>query len=483
MSFNSYTKARYQYTNRQYSLVHWFLVLAVLVVSCCHCSSARIPRNNKFRRWTKDAKLPTFCRRRGISINSRSLLTARGGDSSMYRWSGTDDCSPSGDTISYVSNKKNEVTPSKQKQSTTTSSSGTEQSPFEYIPITALNDYGQSTQLKNAMESASRFGTPVLACICCQDNEDDNEEDSADQSKEDRVENTIVVCSLQRPRPGVIATSSSTCSSSITTKTSSSKSASIHSSIQGMVRILSTRDDVHPNSIPYDSSIDIPKHTLHTAIVTTGIQSDANFLLTQLQMHISKYWFRYDTIPSTSSSDGTSSSVSSPSSTVTKMVRDVLLDCLGYDWSNEVNSGKVSGGIGSAAPSYNEQDDDDSDRPRRAGRPLGVCAFLLGLDSSTEFPYLTVIKANGSSQQYVAHAMGRGSALGNDLLSQQWRRGMTCSEAKDMMISVLRDIAKEQGWIVDDDDDDGSTEGRDSNWVVSCETVSPSGIDLEHLEL
>ena len=398
----------------------------------------------------------------------------------MHKSSSVDDWSVSyGDTISYGNNKKNEVTPSKQKQSTTTSSSTTEQSPFEYIPITALNDYGQSTQLKNAMESASRFGTPVLACICCKD----NAENSTDQSKEDRSENTIVVCSLQRPRPGVIATSPPTCSSSITTKTSSSSKSSIHSSIQRMVRILSTRDDVHPNSIPYDSSIDIPKHTLHTAIVTTGIQSDANFLLTQLQMHISKYWFRYDTIPSTSSSDGISSSLSSPSSTVTKMVRDVLLDCLGYDWSNEVNSAKVSGGIGSAAPSYNEQEDDEDDRPQRAGRPLGVCTFLLGLDSSTEFPYLTVIKANGSSQQYVAQAMGRGSDLGNDLLSQKWRRGMTCKEAKEMMISVLKDIAKEQGWIIDDDDDDGSTEGRDGEWVVSCETVSSSGIDIEHKKL
>ena len=291
MSFNSYTKARCRYSNRQYSSVHCFLVLAVLVLSCCHRSSAKIPYSNKFRRWTKNAKLPTFYTHKGISINSRSLLTLRGGDSSIHRRSGADDWSVGyGDTISYGSTKKNEVT-NKQKQTATTSTSNTEQSPFEYIPITALNDYGQSTQLKNAMESASRFGTPVLACICCQDNE--NEVDNTDQSKEDRIDNTIVVCSLQRPRPGVIATSPPICSSSITTKTSSSSKSSIHSSIQGMVRILSTRDDIHPNSIPYDSSIDIPKHTLHTAIVTTGIQSDANFLLTQLQMHISKYWFRY----------------------------------------------------------------------------------------------------------------------------------------------------------------------------------------------
>ena len=339
------------------------------------------------------------------------------------------------------------IPPSKEQNVESAAAKTNEQSPFEYIPITALNDYGQSTQLRNAMESASRFGTPVLACICCHD---DNKNDAKNQINGEKFENAIVVCSLQRQRPGVISPSPSTSSVSITTATNkSSTTSSIHSSIQGMVRLLASRDDIHPNSskscIADDNDDDIPKHSLHTAIVTTGIQSDANFLLTQLQTHISKYWFRYDTLPSTSSS-------------VTKMVRDVLLDCLGYDWSNEVGSGNISGGIGSAAPSYNngqdDNDDDNNSPPTRAGRPLGVCTFLLGLDSTatatTSHPYLTVVKANGASQQYVAHAMGVGSALGNDILSQQWKRGMSRNEAVGMMKNVLKDIAKERGWWTSD---------------------------------
>ena len=50
-------------------------------------------------------------------------------------------------------------------------------SPFESVPMTALDDYGQLVQLWHAMESASRLGTPVLACMCCA-NDDDNEDES-----------------------------------------------------------------------------------------------------------------------------------------------------------------------------------------------------------------------------------------------------------------------------------------------------------------
>ena len=439
-------------------------------------------------RWTK--MMISLYINEGNNGRRKSHLELRGGDggngsSEHHTYSGHES------QHSYATTNRGgkaslSIPPSKE-QNVESAAKSNEQSPFEYIPITALNEYGQSTQLRNAMESASRFGTPVLACICCHDDKNDAKNQSGE-----KVENAIVVCSLQRQRPGVISPSPSTNSVlSITTSTNKSSTSSRHSSIQGMVRLLAARDDIHPNSsksciADNDDDDDIPKHTLHTAIVTTGIQSDANFLITQLQTHISRYWFRYDTLPSTSSSDTLSSS---SSSTVTKMVRDVLLDCLGYDWSNEVGSGKISGGIGSAAPSYNtgqddNDDDDNNSPPTRAGRPLGICTFLLGLDSTaTTHPYLTVVKANGASQQYVAHAMGVGSALGNDCLSQQWKRGMNRNEAVGMMKNVLKDIAKEHGWWTSDDDDDDDvvvgSDAAESGLTVVCETVTSSGIDIE----
>ena len=349
-----------------------------------------------------------------------------------------------------------------------TAANPNQQSPFEYIPITALDDYGSSTQLRHAMESANKFGTPVLACICCHNGDDDD-------NNNEGVENAIVVCSLQRPRPGVISPSPST--SSVVSISSTSKS---HPSIQGMVRPLATRDDINNPTSSSDDN-DIPKHALHTAIVTTGIQSDANFLLNQLQTHISKYWFRYDTLPSPSSGGATTQQL-----TVVKMVRDILLDCLGYDWTMEVNSGQISGGIGSAAPSYDEgEDGDENGGSSRAGRPKGVCTFLLGLDSSTKthLPSLTVVKANGASQQYVAHAMGVGSQLANDRLSQKWRRRMRQTEAKDMMKEILKEVAMEKGWLTDGGDD-GTTEGKKgSGLTVACEIVTSRGIEIEYIPL
>ena len=350
------------------------------------------------------------------------------------------------------------------------SSSNEPSSPFEYIPITALDNYGQSTQLRHAMESATRFGTPVLACICRIDSENKEEE-------KEGIENAIVVCSLQRPRPGVISSSPTIRSSSSSNISSSNNKSIIHPSIQGMVKPVATRDDIQTTPRTHHLK-DIPNHAIHTAIVTTGISSDANFLLAQLQSHISKYRFRYDALPSTS---GATSSL-----TVIKMVRDVLLDCMGYDWSEELASAKVSGGIGSAAPSYDDQegDEDRGSGGQRAGRPLGVCTFLLGLDYSTAaHPFLTVIKANGSSQQYVAHAMGAGSQLANDKLSQRWKRCMSEKEAKDMMREILNDVAKETGWLPGDENDGRAERNGIDGLTVACETVTSGGIDVEYLPL
>eukprot|EP00956_Cyclotella_meneghiniana_P007243 scaffold9879_cov76-Cyclotella_meneghiniana.AAC.7 len=329
-------------------------------------------------------------------------------------------------------------------------------SPYEYVPVTALDDYGQSTQLRHAMESAKRYGTPVLACLCCTGNE---------SPKED----AILICSLQRPRLGVIASSYEP--NGIVTK-EKVKDKNIHSSIQGLVRVLTTRDD--SNTVA-----PIPRHSLHTALVATGLQADASFLINKLQTHaISKYWFRYDVLPR--------------GEMILRMVREILLDFLGYDWREEMGSSSSSGGIGSAAPSYN----DDEEESTRAGRPLGVCTFLLELDSSNfeESPSLTVIKANGSSERYAAHAMGVGSDLGNKRLCQKWRKSISDVCAKEMMRTILKEIAVEKGWLPEENRDkkDYATENESyeslgesygSDLTIVCETVTRDGIAVDYFNL
>jgi 20S proteasome alpha/beta subunit len=260
---------------------------------------------------------------------------------------------------------------------------------------------------------------------------------------------------MQRPRLGIIASSYE--NEIISTK---KDKQNIHPSIQGMVKILATRDD---STKP--TSTTTPRHSPHTALIATGIQSDISHLLNQLQTHvISKFWFRYDTYP--------------PREGMIQMVKDVLLDFLGYDRKEEGSA--VSGG--SAAPSSHEDG-------VRAGRPLGVCTFLLSLEDT---PSLTVIEANGSWERYVAHAMGVGATVGNARLSQQWRRGMSVAEAKGMMREIFREIAVEKGWLNEDDemqstsvtDDDISKslgENFGSDVTIVCETVTREGIDIEYL--
>ncbi|EED96169.1 predicted protein [Thalassiosira pseudonana CCMP1335] len=404
---------------------------------------------------------------------------------------------------SINANNNKDVTPSNQQQRQLPPSTA---SPYEYTPVTALDDYGQSTQLRYAMESAFRFGTPVVACLCCHEDGGEEGDDAADAvatpndaPKRRRRENAIVVCSLQRPRLGVVSSSSN--NGIINHKSSGRKSTKHHPSIQGMVRVLATRDDDtthYATSSSQDNIQDntsMPQHSLHTAIITTGLQSDAQFLLNQLQQHfISKYWFRYNVLPS-SSSDATGGNGSN--AMVVKMVRDILLDCMGYDWGEELGSSQVSGGIGSAAPSANDNEEDNGGSSR-AGRPLGVCSFLLGLEATGtgkaegNVPSLTVVEANGSSEQYVARAMGMGSRLANEQLSVKWKQCMSREESKQMMREILKEVAKEKGWMgTSDDEEDGGgkqsegyaedEDGNGSGLTLVCETVTSRGIEVEYL--
>jgi 20S proteasome alpha/beta subunit len=255
------------------------------------------------------------------------------------------------------------------------------------------------------------------------------------------------------------------------------------------------------NNNNYDDENDVentfqpPRHALQSAIVITGLVSDAEYLTDKLRSHMNKYWFRYD-----------SSSCSTNAAAVTKMTRDVLLDCMGYNRNDETLSGSVSGGIGSAAASSSSSggNDDDEDgaeeqqqqQQQRAGRPLGICAFLLGIGSKHLYrpSCITVIEANGVSEEYVAYAMGMGSEIANSELAKKWRRHMGQNEAVDMMKGILQGVAKERGWLEDSttrteeevneeeknkEDDDK----RDADLMVVCEIVSSRGINTQYIKL
>ena len=344
--------------------------------------------------------------------------------------------------------------------------------------------------------SATKFGIPILACICSSRQHSQLGGDYQHYHRHQHHQyDSIIVCSLQHRhrRDGVIPTTNTV-------------------EKNGLVRQLVTRDDVDDaaadidtddiiendtHSLTNDIEEDIgrsttvnnstkrimPKHAprtlLHTAMVVSGIRADADYLSDRLRSHAVKHWFRYDTPPSLYN--------------MAEMVRDVMLDFLGYDRGEEVRSEQISGGIGSAAPSYSdggggEDDDEDNNGANsRAGRPLGVSVFLLGglervihgddgggCGGRAE---ITSIEADGSSRTHVARAMGVGSQFANKELSHRWKKNMCVDEAKEMMRSVMKDVAREVGWLPHRSVDDANDE--EGQLTMVCEIVTSNGTEID----
>ena len=110
---------------------------------------------------------------------------------------------------------------------------------------------------------------------------------------------------------------------------------------------------------------------------------------------------------------------------------------------------------------------------------------MLSIDNGESRPTITAIEANGSSEQYVARAMGVGSQKANELLSQKWKRGMSHEDVKGMMQEIFEGVAIERGWLSDDenissDDVNTSSDRPDSSdFTVVLETLTKRGINIE----
>ena len=88
--------------------------------------------------------------------------------------------------------------------------------------------------------------------------------------------------------------------------------------------------------------------------------------------------------------------------------------------------------------------------------------------------------------------MGMGSRLANEQLSVKWKQCMSREESKQMMREILKEVAKEKGWMgTSDDEEDGGgkqsegyaedEDGNGSGLTLVCETVTSRGIEVEYL--
>jgi hypothetical protein len=70
---------------------------------------------------------------------------------------------------------------------------------------------------------------------------------------------------------------------------------------------------------------------------------------------------------------------------------------------------------------------------------------------------------------FVAHAVGRGHELANNLLKKTWKIGMDENSVRNLCINAIRTVAKEEMGLGPDDEEE---EEEGGSWEIVCETLS-----------
>uniref|UniRef100_A0A7S4ND30 Proteasome endopeptidase complex n=1 Tax=Odontella aurita TaxID=265563 RepID=A0A7S4ND30_9STRA len=274
-----------------------------------------------------------------------------------------------------------------------------------YQSVTALDKYGSSPQIRNAREASSRHGALVVSAV------------SSD--------GTIVVCSLSKPRIGV---------------RQHPRPLSGGASFLGgghAVKVVATGDE--------------GSAAMTTAVVCSGVKSDATLLVSLLRSYARRVWDRYDAVPG--------------ADRIADAASEAFLTFMGYDRSKEVLDG-----AGHACEDEGGEDDFGM------SRPFGIQALIIGVGPSGAGGSRAAIRSvdpSGVTGSWVARALGRGSSHANKLLSQRWRRDLSDKETVEMCIDIVREVISKEA---EDDSkfDDNSTE-------IICETLSTNGLLVEVL--
>ena len=151
-----------------------------------------------------------------------------------------------------------------------------------YIPVAALDEYGQSSQLRNALLASSKHGKLVIAAI------------SEPSESEKQLSPSIVVCSFfdNSKNLGVIN----------------------HDIPKSLINVICKGDD------DCDCS--------YTALVCSGFKSDTILLVKLLREYAQRVWDYYDIVAG--------------SGRVAEALAEIKLTCMGYNVEDEVTDGAGS---------------------------------------------------------------------------------------------------------------------------------------------
>jgi 20S proteasome alpha/beta subunit len=257
--------------------------------------------------------------------------------------------------------------------------------PSPYQSAVALDQYGNSVQLRNARECSLRYGLPIIVAVSI-------------------VDQSIVVCSLH-PRSGAI---------------------SISSSKPRVIHVIAS-DDVEEGDGNDYSNISCPTTT---ALVCSGLKADAVLLRTLLRERSRRLWERYDIIPSPSR--------------IADACTQVFLSFFKYNRQKEVND--EAGPIDSSSSS---DDDENTAGNFEMSRPFGLHVLVLGISQHHHQPMVISVDSSGTQRHHHNFkAIGKRSKEANEKLKHLWREDLNIHQIREICNSILTELKHDEEDVI-----------------------------------
>ena len=322
-------------------------------------------------------------------------------------------------------------------------------SPYDYVSPSALDSYGGSPQIRNAHQAAvgPYGGTIVVAAVAT----------GPRGSQDGNNDASVICCSLRRVRKGL----RSTRLGSSADDSGGSRTIHVVSCSDSVPELV---DDVKTSSTTANST---PANSV-VALAASGLKPDLDLLLTLIRTRSVEVWDRYDVPPGPIE--------------VAESISQAFLSFLGYDRDKEAGDG-----IG---PLRDDNNAGDNGRDKfQMSRPFGLEVMVLGVgwnggqDTSINgSPILSVGPSGMVRGPFVAHAVGRGHELANNLLKKEWTVGMDEASVRRLCVDAIKKVAEEEMGIAlngDGDEEEGTSATKDlDGWEIICETLSAAGREI-----
>ena len=250
-----------------------------------------------------------------------------------------------------------------------------------YVPVTALDEYGQSSQLRNALKASKKHGKLILAAK------------ANDHSG-------IVVCST------AVRVRCKDCNNDFVEGGGGGGDSLIQ------VIAAATGDD----SGTSDTALCACSCT---ALVCSGLRADAVLLIQLLRDYTRRVWDYYDIV--------------ADAGRVAEALAEILLSCMNYDTNDTLVDG--------AGPVIADNEFSMSRPFGVSSFVLGTRSTAANPSTAN----LISVDPSGVQEEWVANAMGRSSDKAQKLLEKRWSAEMTLEEVQDICVSIVRQLQIEEG--------------------------------------